>query len=114
MSTNNVIPEYQSFNEFYLQQVIPYKQLNPTHIRLDGKILGSSRNVSAYFWYLNKKWKVDADTHIDRLKLAFYKSETTAEPFSIKQTRDKKGECLVIKGQPLRDKKFYIYKASKE
>lgn len=96
MSKINVTPEYQSFQEFYLQQVVPYKQLNPTHINLGGKMLGSSREVFAYFWYLNKKWKVDADTYMDRLKLAFEKSEVTDKTFTIKHTRDKKGVCLSI------------------
>src|SRR5690606_31593100 len=105
MSATKTIPEYKDFSEFYTQAVIPYKELNPTHIRLDGQILGSTRNVSAYFWYLNKKWRVDADTHIDRLKIAFEACQSSDEPFKVKHTRDKKGECLVIKGQPLRDKK---------
>ncbi len=106
MSKINVTPKYQSFQEFYLQQVDPYKQLNPTHIRLDGTMLGSSRKVSAYFWNLKKKWKVDADTYIDRLRVAFEKSEVTYEPFTMKHKRDKKGECLVFKDQPLRNKSF--------
>jgi len=114
MSKTNLIPEYQTFNEFYLQQVLPYKNANPTDIRLDGRMSGATRNVSAYFWYLNKKWKVDADTYIDRLKLAFEKSETTNEPFKVKHTRDKKGECLVIKDQPLRNKKFYVYRVGEK
>lgn len=109
MSTINAIPEYKDFEEFYIQTVIPYKDLNPTHIRLDGKILGSSRNVSAYFWYLNKKWMINAETHLDRLKIAFEACKASSEPFKIKYTRDKKGSYLVTKGQPLRDKKFYVY-----
>ena len=111
MSPVNVIPEYKNFSEFYIQAVLPYKELNPTHIRLDGKMLGSTRNVSAYFWYLDKKWKVSADTHIDRLKLAFEACKASDEPFVVKYTRDKKGEYLEIKGQPIRDKKFYVYRA---
>jgi hypothetical protein len=114
MSTINVIPEYKDFNEFYTQAVLPYKEKNPTDIRLDGKMLGSTRNVSAYFWYLGEKWEVGADTHIDRLKLAFEASKASDEPFKIKHTRDKKGAYLVIKGQPLRDKKFYVYSVGKK
>ena len=110
MRTINVIPEYKDFTEFYTQAVLPYKEQNPTHIRLDGKMLGSTRNVSAYFWYLGQKWKVDADTYIDRLKLAFEACKASDEPFVIKHTRDKKGDCLEIKGQPIRNKKFYVYK----
>jgi hypothetical protein len=111
MSTINIIPEYKDFNEFYNKAVLPYKEQNPTDIRLDGKLLGSTRNVSAYFWYLNQKWEVAADTHLDKLKLAFEAAQASDdEPFKVKHTRDKKGAFLVIKGQPLRDKKFYVYK----
>ncbi|WP_214227194.1 hypothetical protein [Pedobacter sp. B4-66] len=111
MSTINVIPEYKDFSEFYVKGVLPYKELNPTHIRLDGKMRGSTRNFSAYFWYSGKKWKVGADTHIDRLKLAYDACKASDEPFVIKSTRDKKGQYLEIKGQPIRDKKFYVYNA---
>ena len=110
MSKINTIPEYKDFKEFYTQGVLPYKAQNPTHIRLDGKILGSSRNVSAYFWYLNKKWKINAETYIDRMKLAFEACEKGDEPFVIKFTRDKVGEYLVIKGHPLRNNKFNVFR----
>lgn len=111
MTTIKSLPEYQDFKEFYLQSVAPYKEKNPTHIRLDGKILGASRNTIAYFWYLGKKWKVNAETQIDKLKLAFDLAQTTEEPFTVKSQRDAKDEYLEIKGQPIRGKKFYVYKA---
>lgn len=110
MSEKNVIPEYKDFKEFYLNAVLPLKEKNPTFRRLDGKDAGSTRNVFAYFWYMDKKWRVDADTYIDRLKLAYEQCEKSAEPFVIKATRDHKGESLSIKGQPVRNKKFNVYK----
>ncbi len=109
MSEINTIPEYKDFKEFYLNLVLPLKEKNPGIRRLDGKVLGSTRNVTAYFWYQEKKWRVDADTYIDRLKIAFDGFEKSEEPFKIKHTRDQKGACLTIKGQPIRNQKFNVY-----
>ncbi|TDQ11371.1 hypothetical protein [Pedobacter metabolipauper] len=112
MSTVNIIPEYTDYKAFYEQAVLPLKEKNPEYIRLDGKLKGSTRNVSAYFWYKEKKWKVDADTYIDRLKLAYESVNTNEEPFIIKNRRDGKSQELTIAGQPVRDNKFYVYLAS--
>ncbi len=112
MSQINTIPEYKDFKEFYLNAVLPLKEQHPDFRRLDGKLLGSTRNVTAYFWYMDKKWRVDADTFIDRLKIAFDAFEETETPFNIKSTRDNKGERLLIKGQPIRNSKFNVYRVA--
>lgn len=105
----NTIPEFKDFKTFYKKAVEPLKKANIGQIRLDGKLKGGTRNVFAYFWYMDKKWKVNADTYIDRLKLAYDQLEHTEEPFEIKATRDHKGETLTIKGQPVRNSKFHVY-----
>ncbi|MBB2144984.1 hypothetical protein GM921_05790 [Pedobacter sp. LMG 31464] len=109
MSEVKTIPEFKDFKTFYKKAVEPLKKANMAHIRLDGKLKGGTRNVFAYFWYMDKKWRVNADTHIDRLKIAFDELATSDEPFVIKPTRDYKGESLSIKGQPIRNNKFYVY-----
>lgn len=109
MSEPRTIPEFKDFKTFYKKAVEPLKKANIGQIRLDGKLKGGTRNVFAYFWYRDKKWKVNADTYIDRLKIAFDELSKSDEPFVIKATRDKKGESLSIKGQPIRDAKFYVY-----
>lgn len=114
MSEINTIPEYKDFKDFYLKAVLPLKEENPTYRRLDGKTLGSTRNVFAYFWYMDKKWRVDADTFIDRLKIAFDQYEKSDEPFKMKHTRDHKSESLLIKGQPIRNSKFNVYKVGEK
>ena len=111
MSTINVIPTFENFTDFYKQAVEPLKQANVAHIRLDGKLKGKTRNVFAYFMYEGKKWRVDADTYIDRLKLAYEAAQQSEEPFVIKATRNDKGESLHIKGQPVRNDKFNVYRA---
>jgi hypothetical protein len=109
MAAVHVIPEFKDFKTFYKKAVEPIKKANIGQVRLDGKLKGGTRNVFAYFWYMDKKWKVNADTHIDRLKIAFDLLANTDEPFIIKATRDYKGETLAIKGEPIRNAKFYVY-----
>lgn len=110
MSTINTIPTFENFTDFYKQVVEPLKQANVAHIRLDGKLKGKTRNVFAYFMYQDKKWRVDADTYIDRLKIAYEAAQQSDEPFVIKATRNNKGEALCIKGQPVRNDKFNVYR----
>ncbi len=103
-------PTFESFKEFYQDFVIPLKEKNPEFIRLDGQVTGSTRSAAAYFKYRGDKWKIDADTQIDRLKTAFELLQEGKDPFLIKPTQNNTGECLIIKEQPLRSKKFYVYK----
>jgi len=109
MSEANVIPEFKDFKTFYKKAVEPLKKANIAYVRLDGKLKGDTRNTFAYFWYNDKKWRVKADTYIDRLKLAFDEFDKTDEPFIIKSLRDNKGEVLTIKGQPVRNTKFNVF-----
>jgi hypothetical protein len=105
----NTKETYPDFKEFYTKAVEPLKAANPAFIRLEGKLKGDTRIVFAYFFYQDKKWKVNADTHIDRLKLAFDEITKGKDPFVIKALRDNRGEYLAIKGQPVRNSKLYIY-----
>ena len=109
MSENNSKQTFSDFNEFYTKGVEPLKKANPSCIRLDGKLKGNTRVVFGYFMYQDKKWKVNADTHIDRIKIAFDQLTKGNDPFVIKALRDNRGEYLAIKGQPVRDSKFYVF-----
>ena len=109
MTNSNAKETFEDFKEFYVKAVEPLKKANADFIRLDGKIKGDTRIVFAYFQYQDKKWKVNADTHIDRLKIAFDEVSKGNDPFVIKALRDNKGEYLAIKGQPVRNSKLYIY-----
>ena len=105
----NTKQTYPDFKEFYTKAVEPLKAENVSYIRLDGKLKGDTRVIFAYFMYQDKKWKVNADTQIDRLKLAFAEFEKGNDPFVIKTVRDNAAEYLAIKGQPVRNAKLYIY-----
>lgn len=109
MAINNTKEVFADFKEFYVKAVEPLKAANTGIIRLDGKLAGDTRVIFAYFLYQDKKWKVNADTHIGRLKIAFDEAAKGNDPFVIKSLRDNKGEYLAIKGQPVRDAKLYIY-----
>lgn len=109
MTTSNTKQTFADFQEFYTKAVEPLKSANPAFIRLDGKLKGDTRIVFAHFLYEGRKWKVNADTHIDRLKLAFDEAAKGNDPFVIKALRDNRGEYLAIKGQPVRNSKLYIY-----
>lgn len=100
---------FSDFNEFYRKAVEPLKASNPAYIRLDGKLKGDTRSVFAYFLYDGKRWKVNAGTYLDRLKLAFDETTKGNDPFLVKALRDQKGLYLAIKGQPVRNSKLYIY-----
>jgi hypothetical protein len=109
MSELRIIPEFKDFKTFYKKAVEPIKKANIGQIRLDGKLVGGTKKVFAYFWYQDKKWRVNADTHIDRLKIAFDECAKSDDPFIIKPTRDYRGESLSIKGQPIRNAKFNVF-----
>lgn len=111
MATDNSKPVYKDFQTFYNEAVLPLKQANHAYIRLDGKLKGSTRSFFAYFLYQEKKWKVAADTHIEKLDQAFEAISKGENPFLIKATRDNKGEMLAVKGDPIRNTRFYVYAA---
>lgn len=106
------VTQFESFDEFYKQAVEPLRKQNPTYIRLDGCISGSSRKAFAYFIFEGNRWKVDSDTHIEKLQKAYRMSKSGETPFSKMPTKGGKGECLVITKEPLLKKLLYIYKVS--
>ena len=111
MSENTPKPIYNDFQTFYTEAVLPVKTANHAWIRLDGKLKGNTRIVFGSFMYQDKKWKVAGDTQFTKLALVFAELEKGNDPFLIKNTRDHKGEILTIKGEPVRDARFYVYSA---
>jgi hypothetical protein len=111
MAVDNSKPIYKDFQSFYTDAVLPLKQANHAFIRLDGKLKGNTRSIFGYFMYQDKKWRVAADTHIVKLDHAFEELKKGEDPFVIKATRDHQGETLSIKGDPIRNTRFYVYSA---
>ncbi|TKB95737.1 hypothetical protein [Pedobacter cryophilus] len=103
---------FETFFELYQTLVAPLKKSKPEYIRLDGQIKGSNRGVFGYFKFNNSFWKIDADTQIDKLDLAKKLLLKDNDALIVRPTKNNKNECLVIKGQSVWNKKFYVYKVS--
>lgn len=108
---------YGSFESFIEAVVLPKKDANPLHIRLDGNTSGGNREIAGVFRHQNKVWKVHADTHYEPLLLAYnsVKKGETNNPFSEEVTKNGTGICLVLKDKTRcllikpRFKHLYIY-----
>lgn len=100
---------FDDFQTFYNESVLPLKSQYRDCVRLDGKTEGSNRKAFGYFKYQDQVWKVDADTYIEKLDIAFLMCSKSTDPFIVRQTRDGRGKCLTIMGEPLAPKRFYVY-----
>jgi hypothetical protein len=92
-------------------EFLPLRKKSPTHIRIDGQLTGGNYEVAGRFRHHGKTWKVHADTHYDRLMLAYdvLKKDKSADPFVEEPT--KHGTSLVLRSdlRPKGDKYIYIY-----
>lgn len=102
-------PQFESFQDFYEQLVQKLKEDHPGYLRLDGREKGGSRWPHAFFYYGNQRWKVDEDTRIEKLDKAYALLMEGQDPFLITSTIGEKGKCLLIKGEPIRPRYFYVY-----
>ncbi|HTK18225.1 MAG TPA: hypothetical protein VL442_01865 [Mucilaginibacter sp.] len=102
-------PKFESFKDFYEQHVTPIRKKG--FERLDGRDKGGSRWPNAFFRYDGKLWKVDEDTRIEKLDEAYRQLTSGQDPFLVTSTLGDKNKCLVIKGQPIRPRHFYVYLA---
>lgn len=66
-------------------------------------------NLLHIFNHRGNWWKVDEDTSIDKLHIAYQVLLKGEDPFIIKDTSSKKSKCLTISGQPSKPKNFYVY-----
>lgn len=73
--TNN-----QNFVEF-MQEIIPAREENPDHTRLDGQISGGNRTIFGCFQHGGRIWKVHSDTHYEPLMLAYNVAVNGGDPF---------------------------------
>ncbi|KEQ28286.1 hypothetical protein N180_01235 [Pedobacter antarcticus 4BY] len=101
--------DLKDFQQFYIQEVEPLLNKEPKYIRLDGGTTGSSRKVFGHFSYLGRRWKVDEDTHIEKLKIAYERSLKDVAPFHISRTKGGENYCLVLDEKSTVKKMMYIY-----
>ena len=62
---------FASFKEFVEQVVHPLHSANPSDERLDGQPTGGNREVVGTFFHAGRPWKAHADTHFERVLLAY-------------------------------------------
>jgi len=102
---------HKDFVNLMEMEFLPLHQKNPTHIRIDGQRTGGNYEVAGRFRHSGKTWKVHADTHYDRMMLAYeaLKNDKSANPFVEEST--KHGRSLVLRSglRPKGHKYIYIY-----
>jgi len=105
------------FLQFMTEEVIPRKDANPHHCRLDGRPSGGNRTVVGRFRHHNRLWKVHADSRYRPLLLAEASLRKGVDPFAEQLTRTRKRYCLVLINSLQRQMKqpnfkhLYIYEA---
>jgi hypothetical protein len=76
-----MMPTYPDFVTF-AEAVQALHTANPDWMRLNGKLEGGDQNAWAFFTHNGKKWKVDADTHVLPILVAYqYFRKTGVDPF---------------------------------
>ena len=113
---------YNSFAEFMEKIVIPQKEANPDHKRLDGREKDGNREIAGIFRYNNKMWKVHADTRYEPLLIAYdaLQENKKDDLFNEASTNTGKGRNLLLvdklqqKLSNPRFKHLYIYEYLKK
>lgn len=111
---------HDDFVGFVKSVVLPNRNSNPSHVRLDGNSTGGNREIAGMFRHQGKIWKVHADTHYEPLILAyeFILENKGKDPFLENPTGTGIGICLVLKdsiqhlSSKPRFKYLYIYEVS--
>ena len=79
---------YNSFISLYENKINLLIKDNPDWSRLDGRNSGGNREVFGKFKYKGKVWKINSDTHIKKLKIAYELFIKGELPFIEKRTKN--------------------------
>jgi hypothetical protein len=85
---------HDDFVSFMRAEVLPRREANPDHIRLDGASSGGTRDVAGRFRHNGLAWVVHADTHYEPLLIALTAAEAGKDPFVEEDTE--RGRCLSL------------------
>lgn len=108
--TELMMEYYSGFEKLIKENILPFRKLNSTWIRLDGQNSGGNRQVYAFFSYKGKIWKIHSDTHFEELLKAYKDIQNGNDPFIITTTRKVNNECLELKPELANSPKhIYIY-----
>jgi hypothetical protein len=73
---------YKNFKDVMERAVLSLRAANPSHVRLDGKTVGSNGKTAFQFQHQGKTWAINYDTHYDRLLLAYEAiKDDSVDPF---------------------------------
>lgn len=98
---------YKSFVLLFESKIHPLIKKNPDWKRLDGANTGGNRKVFGKFSYKGKTWKINSDTHIDKLKKIYNLFLKDVDPF-IEKTTKNNSLSLELK-ESVGFKHLYIY-----
>jgi hypothetical protein len=102
---------FESFAAFVEAVVLPGKETNPGHKRLDGQQTGGNFAVAGEFRHRGRSWKVHADTHYEPLLVAYESARRGEDPFIEAPT--KRGVALDLTDElrrTLTEQRFkYVY-----
>ena len=73
--------------------------------------LGSDGKAFAYFRYEGQKWRLNADSKVERIMQAYECLKPDRDPFIMTPTRTNKGTCLDLK-EGMGPKGFYAYEVA--
>lgn len=99
---------YDSFTSLFEYKIKQFIKENPDWIRLDGAKSGGNREIFCKFKYNNKIWKINSDTHIEKLKIIYNSLITGKDPFIENYTKKNNLLTLELKGNT-GFKHLYIY-----
>lgn len=105
-----VFPD-ESFHRWMETEILPLQQQFPDKLRLvDTGLYKQNQTPAGFFLFEDEKWRVNADSHFEKLLEAYNRMVAGATPFERDKTRGGR-ECLVLKGQRGKENKYiYIFK----
>lgn len=107
---------FESYERFVEEVVLPRKQANPSHLRLDGSPTGGNWAIAGIFRHDGRYWKVHEDSHYQPLMIAYEAAREGRDPF-VHDTTRKGAACLSLRPnlrslQSTAYKHLYIYGVS--
>lgn len=99
---------YNSFAELYRNEIIHLIKKNPDWIRLDGAISKGNQNIFGKFYYKNRLWRINSDSHLDKLTKIYDCFMNGKDPFKINKTSRGSSPTLELK-KDSGYKHLYIY-----
>jgi hypothetical protein len=107
---------YPSYVDFAESLVLPARDANPAHRRLDGERTGGNWAAFGDFRHRGKRWRVHADTHYEPLIVAYEAAKTGVDPFVEAPTPTRRSldltDDLRAKLTEPRHKYIYVYEVS--